>query len=67
MPKRTSRRKTYYPDSLTVRMRAGVRDRIQRAAEAEDTDPAEWTRRLIDRGLEAARKRIAARKRETAR
>lgn len=50
-------RRTWYPEQLTVRTRQGVRERIERAAEGDGMDSAQWMRDLIDRGLEAARKR----------
>ena len=53
------RARRWYPDQLTVRMRRGIRARVEEAADAEGIPPAQFVREAVDRALEAARKRQA--------
>ena len=47
------------PDAVVVKCPAGTRDRIEVAAEHDGMTPADWLRRLVRHGLDAARKRQA--------
>ncbi|MCY3704315.1 MAG: hypothetical protein OXH08_02280 [Gammaproteobacteria bacterium] len=51
------KRAVRFPEKVTVSAPAGTRRRIEEAATADGLAPAEWHRRLIRRGIEAARKR----------
>ena len=54
---RGSERLTRLPDTVFVKVPAGTRDAIERAANSEGMPSPDWMRRLIRRGLDASRKR----------
>lgn len=47
------------PDRIAVACPAGTRRAVEAAADADGMPPADWLRRLVRRGIDAARKRRA--------
>ena len=45
------------PDKIAVACPAGTRAAIEKAAEGDGMPPADWLRKLVRNGTEAARKR----------
>ena len=56
-PCRMSRRRTVYPEQVSIRLRVGSLAAIERAADSEGQAPSEWLPALLRKGLDAARKR----------
>lgn len=54
---RAGPRATRLPDRIAVAVPAGTRQAVERAAESDGMTPADWLRRLVRRGIDAARKR----------
>ena len=59
--RRKPRRRIAYPETLTVGLSAGWLARLATAAEDLGMSRAEYVRRCLRRGLDAARKRTANR------
>ncbi len=57
---------SYYPDTLTVRLPPGSRDRVVAQAAASGQSPADWLRAVIRRAVESAERRRKAANREAA-
>ena len=50
-------RKGYFPDTYSIRLPEGLRDKIERAAEENSQSPSEWVRDAIRTALEAQRRK----------
>ena len=57
--RRVGRKAVRLPDRVAVACPPNTKRRIEEAAAHDDMSPADWMRRLIRRGLDAARKRMA--------
>lgn len=53
---------TAYPDAATVKMVAGMTQRVKAAAERASQAPAEWLRGVIRRAVEASERQHRRRK-----
>ena len=53
-----------YPESLTIRLKAGTRARIDRIAELETTTASAWCRRRIERSVRSVERAVAKREAE---
>lgn len=54
---RAGPRVTRLPDRIAVMCPSGTRAAVERAARGDGMTPADWLRRLVRRGIDAARKR----------
>jgi len=55
--RRSGPRVTRLPDKIAVACPAGTRSAVVAAAESDGMAPADWLRKLVRNGLDAARKR----------